>query len=607
MCVPGIGEDGGPGWSQIPASSLVNTSLSTSSVSSSGAIYFNGEDNATYGRAVQHVIPGAAISTNDFTVVLDFECPITDQLPPGGRGLFVLSASDPSSTLNASFAGIICGTLATGIDGASKGDLIVRVQAAAGGDLVLHVAGFADDYGGRPVKLRFCREVTASDYVVRVYANASLVGTVANGSSADWGTSLGSGSVYFSYGFLSNSGVNRPFQGYISAAAVLPGSIGSEAACATFDRTFPVPLDLNHGRTISFAQLVPSADETFAAPGSHTWANLARSTDTNYSLSGGGTYTQAAGDASSWLTGRINPTAAAGKLQLTASGSAGTNRCTLSSVASQRGRYLFVFKARQASGTSAPLLVGFNLNNRENTSENLVFTPTSVEATYTGVLSALNGVAINIALQNNADAAGQVYEIDDFRVYNAGMAAYSDFSVGDGYVVRSLGTPGADSTLDTGGNHDWIPRKRFASHVIPVTADQAVTSSTTLVDSALTFRLAAGASYEFDFQGIFTLAGTASGYKFQLTAPTSPTAFIAFGYVGNGAGNSNVEIQVDTAASTLMNGSLANAATHVMHYRGVITNGTTEGNITLQIAQQVSDASALTLKRGSRLRMTRIS
>lgn len=603
------GADGGPGWrGRISGANIVSGSgtASLSSISATGAIWFNGEDNATYGRGVSHAVPGGAIGQNDFTAALTFQCPTKSSLATYGHCLWILSASNPSSTLNSSISAWLVGSNSNGTPGAAEGSLVLRAQNSSGGDLLLVVPGFADSYGGTVVRLRISRERSATDFLIKVFANAALLGRVDNGSGNDFGLNLGSGAFWFTYGFGSLSGIGRPFRGYISQAGLVPAAVSSAQACADFDRDFPHPYDVNHRASIIFPQLVPTTSEVFSNASSHLWTDLTKAGD-SFTEQGGAAITVSAGDSSSWFRGRINETGNPNTLRLTASASAATNRCRLTSVTSIQRRYLVKITVRQVSGTAADLLVGFDLDNRRTTDQNFRFTPTSVAATFTGVVAASGTASLFIALADDSAAAGQVFEVTRFQVFNQACSVYADFSIGDGYIVRNLGTPASDVLLDTAGNPDWVPRKRFANHVIQSATDQSVTSSTTLVNSQLTFRMAAYATYNFSVRGYFQLLGSTSGYKFAMAGPSGVTYSRACAFALNTVTNAFADIALNTSLTTALAGALTDTGRHLVSFEGTVTAGATAGDLVLQFAQNTSHGSAITLEAGSTMTLTRIS
>lgn len=136
----------------------------------------------------------------------------------------------------------------------------------------------------------------------------------------------------------------------------------------------------------------------------------------------------------------------------------------------------------------------------------------------------------------------------------------------------------------------------------PVVARQdaalPVTSSTTLVSSGLSIPIAANQRIEGWGRCPITLAGTASGAKWQFIVPAGGTIYQLEYTITNG--NSKTVVQSDVLlASAAFSNALANATNHYMFFTFQIANGATAGSVTLQFAQLVSDGSAATLLAGA--------
>lgn len=131
-------------------------------------------------------------------------------------------------------------------------------------------------------------------------------------------------------------------------------------------------------------------------------------------------------------------------------------------------------------------------------------------------------------------------------------------------------------------------------------SDQGISSSTALTDATgLSVNLEPNKKYRFYINASFNLAGILSGYKFQIVTPTSPTNYIANVQILNGVLGSLLNAVVHTAGSTVVSGGLATTGNHILKINGLIENGANAGSLKLQFAQNTSDSSAITLKRGS--------
>lgn len=138
-------------------------------------------------------------------------------------------------------------------------------------------------------------------------------------------------------------------------------------------------------------------------------------------------------------------------------------------------------------------------------------------------------------------------------------------------------------------------------------ANQARTSSVVLTDiTGLTVPVVAGGWYEWEAQLIVTEAGTAAGLLVAIDIPTTPTTFTGSGLLINNGTNAIADAVTFTAEGTVIDNALATAATHILWLRGTLINGTTAGNFKLQFAQKVSDAGAVTMVKGSYLKVARL-
>lgn len=139
-------------------------------------------------------------------------------------------------------------------------------------------------------------------------------------------------------------------------------------------------------------------------------------------------------------------------------------------------------------------------------------------------------------------------------------------------------------------------------------ADQSLNTSTVLVnDTQLAFALSNNTDiWWFKFMVGFNLAGAASGYKFAITGPTTPANVRYRTAVFNGVSPGALSAAVALGAfGTSVGVTLAQSGDHYAEIEGVVEGGGA-GSVTLQFAQNVSDAAAITIKRGSILIAQRI-
>ena len=136
---------------------------------------------------------------------------------------------------------------------------------------------------------------------------------------------------------------------------------------------------------------------------------------------------------------------------------------------------------------------------------------------------------------------------------------------------------------------------------LSLAANQASTSSTTLVTATgMSFALAAGKSAKCRFSFPLTLAGTASGAKFQIVPPTSPTLYLLAWKLFSGASTGSLAAFADQTTSAAFSNALASAANHYLEADLFITAGVA-GVVALQFAQLVSDSGAFTLLAGGNM------
>lgn len=98
--------------------------------------------------------------------------------------------------------------------------------------------------------------------------------------------------------------------------------------------------------------------------------------------------------------------------------------------------------------------------------------------------------------------------------------------------------------------------------------------------------------------------GAAGGLRAIIVVPAGGTIFSASFRLNNTvAPSSTIAVQQASAAFT---NALANAGTHWLEIEVVVVNGATAGTVDLQMAQNTSDATALTVLRGATADVTKI-
>lgn len=127
-------------------------------------------------------------------------------------------------------------------------------------------------------------------------------------------------------------------------------------------------------------------------------------------------------------------------------------------------------------------------------------------------------------------------------------------------------------------------------------ANQVITSSAALVTTGLTSPIAANQTQHVKFWVPFTVGAT-GGIRAQIVVPAGGVIFNATIKLFNTVAPSLTT--ATQAASAAFTNAAANAGTHWLEIEATIVNGTTAGNVDLQVAQNTSDALSLTILRGA--------
>lgn len=137
-----------------------------------------------------------------------------------------------------------------------------------------------------------------------------------------------------------------------------------------------------------------------------------------------------------------------------------------------------------------------------------------------------------------------------------------------------------------------IPALRAAAII---TADQTFTSNVTLASVGLVSPIGANQTQKLRYWIPFTVGAT-GGIRAQVAVPAGGTIFQAtFKLFNNVAPSLTTSMQTASAAFT---NAVANAGDSWIEIEVVVINGTTAGNVDLQMAQNTSDVLTLTVKRG---------
>ena len=129
-----------------------------------------------------------------------------------------------------------------------------------------------------------------------------------------------------------------------------------------------------------------------------------------------------------------------------------------------------------------------------------------------------------------------------------------------------------------------------------VTANQDVTSSTTLVDvSDLTIRIGKYERINFKYNIFYTTAA-AGDIKYLIDTPASLTAYRV---AQNGCDHAGAALASIITAEGSAIAITASGTDGCLQLTGTIENGATAGDIKFQFAQNTSDGTAATVREGS--------
>lgn len=182
-------------------------------------------------------------------------------------------------------------------------------------------------------------------------------------------------------------------------------------------------------------------------------------------------------------------------------------------------------------------------------------------------------------------------------ISNAGALAVADTTVTGGLTVT------ADLNVTGIGDRRGVV----------TAADELRTSTTTLTDTSLTLSVVANATYIFRIYAPYQAAG-AGDLKYQLNSPAGSS--MRHTSYGPAAGQSTNVVPPATqranggtsgGAGIVMGGNSSSGTASVMSIEGSLITVGTAGFLTLQIAQNTSNATSSSMKAGSFLEMTRVA
>lgn len=131
------------------------------------------------------------------------------------------------------------------------------------------------------------------------------------------------------------------------------------------------------------------------------------------------------------------------------------------------------------------------------------------------------------------------------------------------------------------------------------TAALPVAASIVPVTTGLTSAIGANETQTLWFDLHFSV-GAAGGVRALIAVPAGGAVFVASYLLSNTVAPAVVPAE-QVASGTAFTNALANAGNHSLRIVCHVVNGATAGNVDLQMAQNTSDATAMTLLRGSSL------
>lgn len=143
----------------------------------------------------------------------------------------------------------------------------------------------------------------------------------------------------------------------------------------------------------------------------------------------------------------------------------------------------------------------------------------------------------------------------------------------------------------------------LVSVIAAANANTDVTNTTYVNISDLSYVVQAGKQYYYNINIIFGLAGIVSGYKLRPFCTSSTTVTASFAQVINN--NSTISKTVVDTSLQEVTGPLAILGKHSCQMTGTFIPDT-DGNFGPQIAQNVTNASAITMYAGSSMTLIQI-
>jgi hypothetical protein len=173
------------------------------------------------------------------------------------------------------------------------------------------------------------------------------------------------------------------------------------------------------------------------------------------------------------------------------------------------------------------------------------------------------------------------------------------------YARRTVFLDSLDGTLKYMDNNRTVYGFGGLGSMIIKGATQTKTSNVSFAnDSELLFAVEANKDYIFQGRILFE-TGATPDFKIQIAVPSTPTLFVMQQQaIAPGAtAHSNIAVLTTTTSAPITGGT----GSGVFEFSGILRNGANAGNLSVQWAQNVSDAASTKVLVGSTLEFRQIS